>query len=158
MKFNAQRFESAKMVPRTEAVRVDQLREFFDAPEDQESPRECLWVVRGLTGEELCRAWDAEKRHKDIGKVLEAVTTSKQLTTKLRDAIGLGDTTPPELAKRLEMLVAGSVEPRIELPIAVKLAESFPVEFMQITHVITELTGLGATLEKPEAVSQATAA
>jgi hypothetical protein len=52
------------------------------------------------------------------------------------------------------MLVMGSVSPKIELPAAVKLAECFPIEFLSLTNEISELTGKGAELVKPQAASQ----
>jgi hypothetical protein len=36
----------------------------------------------------------------------------------------------------------------------VKIAENFPIEFLTITNKITELTGQGADLGKPQAASQ----
>jgi hypothetical protein len=55
------------------------------------------------------------------------------------------------------MLTAGSVDPEITLPVAVKLAEKFPIEFMTLTNVITELTGLGFEYAKQKAASPETA-
>jgi hypothetical protein len=41
-----------------------------------------------------------------------------------------------------------SVNPTIDKPLAVKLAEQYPIEFYTLTNKITELTGLGANLKK----------
>jgi hypothetical protein len=73
---------------------------------------------------------------------------------RLRD-IGV---TNGEIAKRLEMLVMGSVSPEVTLPVAVKLAEAFPVEFLELTNAITTLTGQGFDMGKPQAASPQTAA
>jgi hypothetical protein len=70
--------------------------------------------------------------------------------------LGLIKDTPGEIAKRLEMLVMGSVAPAVSLPVAVKLAEAFPIEFLQLTNEISDLTGRGADLVKPQAASQPT--
>ena len=72
----------------------------------------------------------------------------------IRKALGLGKDTPGEIAKRLEMVVAGCISPVLTLPQAVKLAERFPIEFLTLTNEITELTGNGADLVKPRAASQ----
>jgi hypothetical protein len=159
MKFNPERFEGAAFEPRTKQIKVESLRDFFDAGEGDEEGAPCIWTVRGLTGDELARCWDAEKLHKDLGVMLEGVASRAALAKKARAAFGLDQkTTQPEVAKRLEMLSLGSVDPQIDLPTAVKLAEHFPIEFFELTHAITELTGLGSSLKKPEAASQATAA
>jgi hypothetical protein len=76
----------------------------------------------------------------------------------VRKALGLTADTPGEIAKRLEMLTLGSVAPAISLPVAVKLAEAFPIEFLTLTNEISELTGKGAEMVKPPAASQPTTA
>jgi hypothetical protein len=50
------------------------------------------------------------------------------------------------------------VEPKIDMPVAVKLASAFPIEFLQLTNAITELTGQGFDLVKPRAASPKTPA
>jgi hypothetical protein len=87
-----------------------------------------------------------------------AISTKQEQTKAIREALGLTGDTPGEIAKRLELLVAGSVSPKIDLSAAVKLAEAFPIEFMVLTNKISELTGKGADLVKPGAASQTTPA
>jgi hypothetical protein len=143
--FNTDTFERAQFKPRQESVSVPALADFFDS-----DPYE--WIVRGLSANELNRALEAGQIQKDIGRVVEAIGQSGQQVEAIRKAIGLSNkTTPAEVAKRMEMLTAGSVEPKIELPIAAKLAENFPIEFMQLTNTISRLTGSGSEMVKPEA-------
>jgi hypothetical protein len=150
MPFNTEAFERAQFVPRQESVSVPALADFFDS-----EPYE--WVVRGLSGNELNRALDAGKRQKDIGKLVEAIGQSGAQVEDIRKAIGLSDkTTPGEIAKRIEMLTIASVEPIITMPVAVRLAENFPIEFMQLTNSISTLTGQGAEMVKPDASSRET--
>lgn len=157
MPFNPERFDQAVFAPRERTITVESLREFFDPGEDGKTS--CEWTVRGLTSDELARAFEAEAQHKDIGRALDSIASRKELASKMREVMGLAsDTTAPEVAKRLSMLESGSLNPKIDLSVAVKLAENFPIEFFQLTHVITELTGLGASLKKPEAASLETAA
>ena len=85
---------------------------------------------------------------------MRAIAGGGDQAEAVRSALGLTKDTPGEIAKRLEMLVMGSVAPKIELPTAVKLAEAFPIEFLSITNRITELTGQGFDLVKPAAASQ----
>lgn len=145
--FNTDTFERAQFEPRKESVSVPALADFFDA-----EPHE--WVVRGLSANELNRALEASQIQKDLGKVVDAISQSGVQTEEIRKAIGLSKSTPGEIAKRLEMLVAGSVEPVITMPIAAKLAENFPIEFMLLTNAVSRLTGQGADMVKPEAASQ----
>jgi len=149
MSFNPDKFEAAKFKPRTKEVEVKALSDFFD-------DEKCLWVVRGLTSNELHKAIEAQKTHSNMAKAIQAIEENADMVKSVRNLIGLTDNVPGEVAKRLEMLTAGSHEPKIGLNIAVKIAENFPVEFMQLTNVITELTGLGSDLVKRKAASKVT--
>jgi hypothetical protein len=148
MPFDPDRFEQAKLMPRTRTVSVEALAPFFD---DGEKPE---WTVRGLTANELHRALEAGKRQGSVEAIVAALATKADQAEAIRKAIGLTADTPGEMAKRLEMLTLASVAPRIELPIAVKLAEAFPIEFLTLTNTISELTGQGADVVKPAAASQ----
>ena len=152
MPFDLERFERAKLEPRRKVVAVESLAAFFAEGEAPE------WQVRGLTANELHRAMEASRRQGSMEAIVKAMTTSAEQVATVRKALGLSNDTPGEIAKRLEMLVMGSVSPAIELPVAVKLAEAFPDEFMHLTNEITVLTGQGSDLGKPEAASQPTPA
>lgn len=152
MGFDAARFDQATLTPRTKVVSVPALQAFFAEGETAQ------WTVRGLSGNELHRALEAKNRQSSIESILKAVAASGDQAQALRKAIGLAGDTPGEMVKRLEMLVLGSVAPTIELPTAVKLAEAFPIEFLQLTNEISELTGLGFDLGKPAAASPTTTA
>lgn len=168
MGFDAAKFESAKMAPRTRQVPVPGLSAFFTRdevdPEPSTSPDEPSgvwiphWEVRGLTATELHRAIEAGKRQNSVESIVKAIASTQDQAQAVRRALGLTTDTPGEIAKRLELLILGSVAPKIELPTAVKLAERFPIEFMQLTNEIGELTGLGHDLVKPSAASPTTTA
>lgn len=148
MGFAADRFERAKFEPRREVLEVPALAAFFDEGEPAQ------WTVRGLSAAELHVAMEASRRQSSIESIVKAISASGDQAQAIRRALGLAGDTPGEIAKRLEMLVAGSVEPRITLPIAVKLAEAFPIEFLTLTNAITTLTGQGAELGKRAPASQ----
>jgi hypothetical protein len=148
MAFNLDQFEKARLEPRTERVLVQGLAPFFAEGE------EAAFVVRGLSSSELHVAMEAGKRQATIEAVVSAIANKTEQVAAIRKAIGLSKDTPGEIAKRLEMLVAGAVEPKLSLPQAVKIAESFPIEFMQLTNAITVLTGKGFEMGKPEASSR----
>jgi hypothetical protein len=148
MAFNLDQFEKARFEPRTERVLVEGLAPFFAEGE------EAAFVVRGLSSSELHVAMEAGKRQATIEAVVSAIASKTEQVAAIRKAIGLSKDTPGEIAKRLEMLVAGAVEPKLSLPQAVKIAEAFPIEFMQLTNAITLLTGKGFEMGKPEASSR----
>mgnify|MGYP003511968556 FL=1 len=152
MGFNADRFEAAAFTPRTASLPVEALAAFFDEGEP------AVWVVRGLSTTELHNAMEAGKRQGSIESIVRAIASSGDQAEAVRSALGLSGKTPGEIAKRLEMLVCGSIAPTITLPVAVKLAEAFPIEFLTLTNTITELTGKGFDLVKPAAASQPTPA
>ncbi len=152
MPFNADRFEATKFEPRRARVPVPDLAPFFDEGEAAE------WEVRGLTASELHKALDAASRQGSVEAIVRAIAATGDQAQAIRRALGLTKDTPGEIAKRLEMLVAGSVAPTVSLPLAVKLAESFPVEFMLLTSKISELTGKGADFAKHVAASPMTTA
>jgi len=152
MPFDLDRFERAKFEPRRAKVAVEALAGFFPDGEP------AVWEVRGLNTNELHRAIEASRRQGNIEAVVRAIASNGDQAAAVRKAIGLTADTPAEIAKRLELLVMGSVAPTIELPVAVKLAESFPIEFLSLTNEITELTGRGFDLVKPAAASQPTTA
>lgn len=152
MGFDLEKFERAKFEPRTEIVEVPALAAFFN---DAEPPE---WTVRGLNSNELHRALEAGKRQGSMESIIKAMAANGDMVAAVRKAIGLSGDTPGEISKRMEMLVMGSVQPKVELPTAVKLAEAFPIEFLSLTNTISTLTGQGFDLVKPEAASQPTTA
>lgn len=141
--FDAAKFSRAQFEPRTARVEVPDLAQWFG----DEPP---VFVVRGLTAFELARAADAEAKNKQLGSVVEvlsSVSQSEQVAA-LKDQLGLGDATHPEIAKRIEHLVMGSVEPVLTMDVAVKLATVYPAEFYQLTNQIIALTGKGQAEKK----------
>ena len=150
MTFNADLFQRAQYEARTETVEIAALAEFFGA---DESPS---FTVRGLSASELHKAMEASVRGKAVDAVVKAISSQKDQITAIRQALGMSADTPGEIAKRIEMLVAGSITPKIDHAIAAKLAETVPVEFYDLTNRITNLTGQGASRVKPQPSSQPT--
>ncbi len=122
---------------------MPELKPFFDG----DNP---VWKVRGLTGQELGRANDAADRNKKIASVVEGITarSHKKIAKAVRQTID--PDTPQDVAKRLEHLILGSLDPECDLELALKICERFPVEFYAITNKILELTGLGHMPGKPK--------
>ena len=145
MGFDSNKFMKQKFEHRTEIVDVPALAEWFDGEKHG-------FLVRNLTGAEMANAQEAVAKNKNIAAIAEALIGSSKpdKVAALKEFVGTGDSVPNELAKRIEMMVSGAVEPEVDMPMAIKLAENFPVEFMTITNKITMLTGMGASMEKPK--------
>ena len=137
--FDAKKFLKTKFIPRTEEVPVPDLQAFF--PDGAKA----VWKVRGLTGHELGRANEAAERNKNIAAILEGLVSgaAKEQTEAVKELLGVGGSTPQDIAKRLEHLTTGSVDPPCTSDLAVRLCETFPVEFFQLTNRIVQLTGQG---------------
>ena len=148
--FLADKFQAAQYEARTARVSLPILADFF--PEGEEP----AFTVRGLTASELNKAIEAGMRRKAIDAVAQAIATQKEEIAGVRAALGLSKETPGEIAKRLEMLVLGAVEPVVSHATAAKLAEIAPVEFYELTNRITELTAQGGSRVKRQPSSQAT--
>jgi len=143
MPFDTRQFNRTVFEPRTGEVLVPSLQPWFS----EDDP---LWVVRGMTASELARANEAVKTQGNVDAILQALASNKDKIEELRDAIGVAsEKVPGEIIRRLNQLTTCSVEPTIDHPTAVKLAETFPIEFYQLTNKITELTGLGMDVKKP---------
>ena len=139
MAFDSKKFLKTKFSPRTEEVSVPDLQAFF-----REGER-AVWTVRGLTGQELGRANEAAERNRNIAAILEGLAseTAKEKAEAVKELLGIGGAAPQDIAKRLEQLTIGSVDPPCTPDLAVRLCEAFPIEFFQLTNKIMELTGRG---------------
>ena len=145
--FDTKKFTQEKFTPRTHEVAVPDLKKWF---KDEEKP---VWKVRGLTGKELGRVKEAVSKNKSIAGIIEMLKSSKvtDQTQALESVFNLGSkNTPDNIAERIDQLIAGSIEPKCDTDLAIKLCERFPVEFYSITNKILELTGKGMEPGKPK--------
>lgn len=144
MSFDTKKFKTAKFEIREGLVKVPDLQPFFPEGEDP------VWKVRGLTGHELGKVNESAERHKNIMSILEGLISSgnAEKVESVKKLVGLGDDTPVDIVKRIEMLVVASISPECDEELAVRLCEKFPVEFFNITNEITKLTGQGHVLGK----------
>ena len=151
MGFDVKKFNKTKFAPRTDEVPVPDLKEFFA---EGEKP---VWKVRGLTGQELGRANEAAERNKNMVAILAGLASrnEKEITESVKELLGVAGSTPDDIAKRIEHLVLGSVDPVCSQELAVKLCTVKGIEFYQITNKIYELTGLGQTPGKPKPSGEA---
>jgi hypothetical protein len=138
--FNTNKFMQTDLVAREIDVPVPDLKDWFDKDDKP------VWKVRGLSGSEMAKSQESATKSKNILAVIESITgnAKKEKVEALKELLGTDDSVPVELAKRMEQLVMGSIEPEIDLSLAVKLSQHHPVTFMQITTEILKLTGLGS--------------
>jgi hypothetical protein len=150
--FDTKRFMTTHFTAREEDVPVPDLKDFFEPDEDP------VWRVRGLTGAELGLTNQAAERNRNIEAILEGVAAAAgaKKTDAIKNLIGGRDETPDDVVKRMEMLVIASVSPECDLQMAVKLCKTVPVEFFQITTVISKLTGMGQAAKKKPTASGTT--
>jgi len=164
-RFNKTKFIKQQFIQRVEEVEVNSLHKWFDLSEtdrkwfsasSQEKsalikagiePSICYWCVRGLTGSEVANVMSVTEKTRTLSTLVEAIS-NKSNVDDIKEAIGIGTDTPLDIAKRLEQLVYGSVDPVMSHDVAIKLAENFPVEFYVLTNTINKLTGLGMDLKK----------
>lgn len=151
MPFDIERFENTKMRRKTQDVPVPDLAAFFGEGEP------LVWVIQTLTAAEIARCNEAKDRAGQIGNVLEALSApgSAQVDA-MRKALGLSKDTPADVAKRIQILVEGSVSPKVTHSQAVLFSERFAADFYQLTNKILILTDSGFDLVKPAAASQPT--
>jgi len=144
MGFDLAKFQATSFTPRTEAVKVPDLKAFF--PEDGEA----VWTVRGLTGQELGVVNETAQRNKKITAVLEGLISNKSVenTDAIKKLIGADGDVTEEVARRMEIFRIGSIDPIVTMPDVVKFCTVWPIEFSLITSAIYKLTGQGQEAKK----------
>lgn len=150
MAFDAKKFMQSQFVPRTARVPVPGLADWFGKDEKPE------WEVRAQTANEMALAIDAGSKTKNIDSIIKAIAANSDQVAELQKAIGISKETHADIVKRLEMLVQCSVEPVITLDVAVKLAETRPIELYTLTNQILHLTGQGMDVKKSKPSGKAT--
>lgn len=139
MAFDQDKFMATGFVAREDTVPVPDLKGFFNKTEKP------LWKVRGLKGVEIGRAREASDKNKTIKAVVEGLleNNSKKKAEAVLEIIGNPKNVPQDIAYRIEIFKAGSVDPALDYPVIVRLCEAFPIEFYLITNKIIELSGKG---------------
>jgi hypothetical protein len=138
---NTEKFLVASFKDRIEEVKVAELKHFFDDGEDP------IWVVRGLTAEEIAKSNQAVKNNRDLGKLIDAITSETDKAETVKQIIGVqSDKVPNDVVNRISMLVSGSINPVCTEEMAVKLGNNFSTVFYHLTNRILHLTGKGRLL------------
>lgn len=140
MGFNKEKFLSSNLVAREMEVDVPDLKDWFD---DGEKP---VWKIKGLSGYELGRAEEAAQKNLKIRDIIEGILSqsSKKRVDAVKELAGVAeDRVPQDIAKRMEMLILGSIDPQCDYQLAGRICKDFPIEFYDITNKISQLTGQG---------------
>lgn len=111
-----------------------------------------LWEVRGLTTVEVFKATETSLQRGNFNAIIETLASqfasADEKADSLKNLLGLGDDVPPSVARAIEYVVFGSINPKITTDVAVKLATYFPSEFISIRNAVEELTTDGGLLKK----------
>lgn len=104
--------------------------------------------LRGLTAEDIARANEAADRSKVlVGLVDKLAGGPKEKVAAILEGIGFGENVPVTLAKRIQHVLMGVIEPELTQEDVVRFADAYPIEFNQVAQKILELTGLGKVAE-----------
>lgn len=150
MAFNTEKFKTTRFDDRAASVPVPGLQAFFDEGAAAE------WKVRGLSGVERGLIAQRVEGRRDMSKIVQGIAgalltgrvdeaRAKSLSDSVREALGLNDNLSQDQAFRIELLIAGSVDPKVDEEIAFNLAKNCPREFDAITAKIDRLTNMGRT-------------
>jgi len=151
MPFDARAFAKAQFEPRLVVVIIPELCDWFGG----EDP---MFRVRGLSGIELAQALEAAQTTQSRAELAEALLdgTDGAKVDAVKEAFGLGKGVPDELIRYHELVIRGSVEPKLTRDVSVKLAERFPVDHKQLALKILSLTGQGHAVKKKPSDCSAT--
>jgi hypothetical protein len=141
--FLANKFSDTQFEARREEVPMPCMVDFF------EKDVEPKFIIKGLNAIELNASIEANLKQKNVDNIIKAISSDKDQVESIRKTLGVSNNVPGEIAKRIETLVSGLVFPAFNHAMAVKFAETFPVEFFDITNRILHLTGMGGSHVKP---------
>jgi len=153
MPFNSEAFAAAALRPRTQEVAVPELAAWFPAGEQP------VWRVKAVSASDFARANQAAESRKRGEAFLEAMASGvhAEMVRELQALVGRDRTTvEPDIARRIELVIAGSLEPACDEAMAVRLAEHFPVVLYSLSNAILTITGQGSDVEKKPARSGGT--
>ena len=145
MSFDLKRFNSTKLAIRTKEVDVPALKPFFD---EDEKP---VFVVKGISGEELARVNEQVYINAGAQKAIELAQQkgAQAGVEAVRTLLGgFSDNVPDTHVRNINIVHLGCVEPKLERPDVVRLAQNYPIEFSILSQEILKLTGQGATIDQ----------
>ena len=151
-KFDKNKFERAEFTPRTEELEIELMVSFF--PEGEKP----LFMVRGLTADEVARTNKAVDNGKMAETLIKALASGDniQMVDSLKAQLGYGDEVDGEVARRIELIIYGTVSPKLPRELIVKISNTMPTVFYLLSNKITDLTGQGQVTGKPKPSGETT--
>lgn len=142
--FDSAKFERQEFHARTEDVKLDVMTPFF--PEGEEP----IFKIRSLSADEVARTNDVIKTAQLAEGMLEALLTHNKadIAKELKNQLGYGSDVNPDIQRRIELIIYGTVKPQLPRELIVKMAENLPTAFYKLSNRITDITGLGNELGK----------
>lgn len=146
MGFDIEKFRQAQFESRTKEIQAEALKVFFGKDEKP------VFKIRNLTAEELAKVRDSVQRKKDIDSVVNLLASqgAKSKADGIKKALGWDDH-PDDFVRRLTIMEIGTVDPRLERDVCVKISEVNSMLFQKITDEIMLLSGEGQKLGEPNA-------
>lgn len=142
MSFDIKAFGRAQFEHPTEVANVPELSQWFGDSEP-------AWTLRGLTHAEWVNAMDVHKRDPAVDSAIAALAGDQSEVAKIfKELLGRTDGLAKDTKDRIEYLIAGSVNPKVDRPTAIKLATFYPLVFAQLTNIILSLTTHGPSIKK----------
>jgi len=143
MSFDLEQFRRASLSARTADVKVPELAAWFA---DGSEP---VFKVRGLTGEEFYAVREAVGKMKDLQSIASRLLSGQgeAIAEAIEEHFG---GVPEELARRVEIVVSGTVEPKLDRQMALKLFKYFATSAHFIADAILRATGEGAVSGEPK--------
>jgi len=160
--FDLAAFRKAKFQERAEDVPLSGLTAAgfggYEGEGDDAKPKQVVYRVRGLTAQELAKADQEADNSKVLLKVAEQLAgTESERAQGLLSGLGLGDDTPKALAKKLSHVQMAVVSPQLKIQDVVRIADAFPMDFLELSVHIYDLTGQGKVAQvkrKPSGKTQ----
>lgn len=143
MTFKLTEFSNADLSPRLSGVKTPEISGWF---EDGADP---VFKVRGLTGEEFYHVRESVNKRRDMQAIASKILGGDggAVAEAIEELYGA---VPDEFVRRVEVLVAGCVEPAMDRPMAVKLLKHFPSTAHTVAEEILRATGEGSTVGEPK--------
>lgn len=147
MPFDVKKFKRTKFIHAVGEVPLPAVfNDFFDKGEKP------VWIVRGLTGQEVGRAALAAQKNKHLAAMLEASESEsyQKILKMYKDLAGTSDKVPQQVAEAMEKIIVASVEPKADMDLVDLLCTRSATAFFAITLKIKELTEGGMLPGKPK--------
>jgi hypothetical protein len=139
MTFDIDKFRQAQLAPRTSEVKALGLKDWFG------EGVEPVFKIRGLTGEEFYAVREATQKRRDLQAIASRLFSGEggAFADAIEEFYG---GVPDELARRIEVLIGGCVDPKFDRTAALKLFKYYPSDAHLIAEAILRATGEGAVL------------